>query len=276
MIIHSDFDQIIDRDYCGRILKGDYSEGLKRRVSEYIACYRAFEKAGNPAIPYISAWEEAGKEIWYEFVSTRFTKLLQCDSSKVAEFFQKSVLDRRIYKYPDADKDIEKEVMSRNELDSARKMLREDVKKAGTIDAVYKISLEENRIMWLKDLATVEAYEQDGIYLSRGCLTVVTKEMRAEEERVNRERIQALLETAGAVCHELNQPIQSILSYCETMLMETAEDDSMNKRFKKIMDQTRRMGDITKKLARITKYETKDYVQGVRIVDIDKSSQEEC
>jgi C4-dicarboxylate-specific signal transduction histidine kinase len=276
MIIHSDFDQIIDRDYCGRILRGDYSERLKRRVSEYIACYRAFEKAGNPAIPYISAWEEAGKEIWYEFVSTRFTKLLQCDSSKVAEFFQRSVLDRRIYKYPDADKDIEKEVISRNELDSARKMLREDVKKAGTIDAVYKISLEENRIIWLKDLATVEAYEQDGIYLSRGCLTVVTKEMRAEEERVNRERVQALLETAGAVCHELNQPIQSILSYCETMLMETAKDDPMNERFKKIMDQTRRMGDITKKLARITKYETKDYVQGVRIVDIDKSSQEEC
>jgi hypothetical protein len=83
--------------------------------------------------------------------------------------------------------------MSRSELDSARKVLREDVKKAEIIDAVYKISLKENTIMWLKDLATVEAYEQDGVYLSRGCLTVVTKEMRAEEERVNRERIQALL-----------------------------------------------------------------------------------
>ena len=45
--------------------------------------------------------------------------------------------------------------------------------------------------------------------------------------------------------------------------------------FKKIMDQTRRMGDITKKLMGITKYETKDYVQGVKIVDIEKSSQKE-
>jgi C4-dicarboxylate-specific signal transduction histidine kinase len=275
MIIHRDFDQVVDKDYCGRILKGNYSVDIKRRVSEYISCYRAFEKAGNPAIPYISAWEEAGKEIWYEFVSRRFTRLLQCDSSKVAEFFQNSVLDRRIYKYPDADKDIEKEVMSRSELDSARKMLREDVKKAGTIDAVYKVSLKENKIMWLKDLATVEAYEKEGIYLSRGCLTVVTKEMRAEEERVNRERLQALLETAGAVCHELNQPIQSILSYCETTLMETEKDDPTRERFEKIMDQTRRMGDITRKLMRITKYETKDYVHGVRIVDIDKSSQQE-
>jgi hypothetical protein len=41
------------------------------------------------------------------------------------------------------------------------------------------------------------------------------------------------------------------------------------------MEQTRRMGDITKKLMRITKYETKDYVQGVKIVDIEKSSQKE-
>jgi signal transduction histidine kinase len=275
MTTQRDFDQVIDGDYCGRILKGSYSTDLKRRVSEYIACYRVFEKAGNPAIPYISAWEEAGKEIWYEYVSSSFTRLLQCDPSKVAEFFQKSVLDRRIYKYPDADKDIEKQVMSRNELDGARKALREDVKNAGTIDAVYKISLGQNRIMWLKDLATVEAYEQEEIYLSRGCLTVVTMEMRAEEERVNRERFQALLETAGAVCHELNQPIQSILSYCETILRETEKGDPMSEKFKKIMDQTRRMGDITRKLTGITKYETKDYVEGVRIVDIDKSSREE-
>ncbi|MBW2035827.1 MAG: hypothetical protein JRI94_20085 [Deltaproteobacteria bacterium] len=153
--------------------------------------------------------------------------------------------------------------------------MREDVKKAGTIDAVYKISLEEDRIMWLKDLATVEAYEQEGIYLSRGCLTVVTKEMRAEEERVKRENLQVLLETAGAVCHELNQPIQSVSSYCEIMLMEAEKNDPLCERLKKIVEQTRRMGDITKKLMRITKYETKDYVQGVKIVDIEKSSQKE-
>lgn len=275
MTIHHDFDQIIDRDYCGRILKGNYSMDLKRRVSDYITCYLAFEKTGNPAIPYISAWEEPGKEIWYEFVSRRFTQLFQCEPSKVAEFFQNSIIDRRIYKYPDADEEIKKEVLSRRELDSARKILREDVKKAGTIDAVYKISLEENRIMWLKDLATVEAYEQEGIYLSRGCLTVVTKEMRAEEERVKRESLQVLLETAGAVCHELNQPIQSVSSYCEIMLMEAEKNDPLCERLKKIMEQTRRMGDITKKLMRITKYETKDYVQGVKIVDIEKSSQKE-
>ncbi len=275
MTNHDSFDQFMDNDYCGRILRGGYSEDLKSRVSEYITCYRDFEKAGNPAIPYISAWEEAGKEIWYEFVSRRFTDLLQCEPSEVAVAFQNSVLDRRVYKYPHAEKDIEKEIMSRSELESARKMLREDVKKAGTIDAVYKISLEEDRILWLKDLATVEAYRNDGIYLSRGCLTVVTKEMRAEEERVNREKLQALLETAGAVCHELNQPIQSVLSYCETTLMEIEGDDPIGKRFKKIMDQTRRMGNITRKLTRITKYETKDYLEGVKIVDIDKSSQED-
>lgn len=274
MTMHNDFDKVVDRDYCGRILNGNYSRDLKRRVSEYISCYRAFEKAGNPAIPYISAWKEGEKEIWYEFVSRHFTELLQCDPSNVAECFQNSILDRRIYKYPAADEAIEKEVMSRSELDSARKMLRDDVKKGRTIDAVYKISLEKDSIMWLKDLATVEAYEQDGIYLSRGCLTVVTKEMRAEEERVNKEKLQALLETAGAVCHELNQPIQSILSYCETILMETGEENLMSERFKKIMGQARRMGDITRKLTSITKYETKDYVQGVRIVDIDRSSRE--
>lgn len=273
MTINRELEQVVDKNYCGRILKGNYSLDLKRRVAGYIACYRAFENAGNPAIPYISAWKDAEKEIWYEFVSKHFIRLLRCDASNVAEAFQNSVLDRRIYRYPETDRDIEKEVLSRKELDSSRTMLREDVKKAGTIDAVYKISLEADRIIWLKDLATVESYKQEGIYLSRGCLTIVTKEMKAEEERVNKERLQTLLETAGAVCHELNQPIQSILSYCETMLMETEKEDPIREKFQRIMSQIRRMGDITSKLTRITKYETKDYVQGVKIIDIDKSSQ---
>ena len=42
------------------------------------------------------------------------------------------------------------------------------------------------------------------------------------------------------------------------------------------MEQARRMGGITKKLRSVTKYETKPYVHGVRIVDIDKSSGDEA
>jgi hypothetical protein len=40
----------------------------------------------------------------------------------------------------------------------------------------------------------------------------------------------------------------------------------------KIHNQIKKMNDITDKLSRIKKYEAMDYVAGIRIVDIEKSS----
>jgi His Kinase A (phospho-acceptor) domain len=267
-----DFSSVNDRDYCGRILKGNYSKELKKRVAEYINCYRLFDKTGNPSIIYLSAWEVDKKEIWYEFVGRRFLELLKCKSFEVAQVFRNCILDRRVYKYIGEDEDIEKEVRSRRQLDCVRKELREDVKEKGITDAVYKISLEKDSVIWLKDLAAVETYAKDGVYLSLGCLNIVTKEMRAEEERLERERLQVLLEMAGAVCHEMNQPLQGVYGYSQSLLMNMSKNDQQYEKIQKIIELIIRMGKITGKLRGITKYETKDYVQGIKIVDIDKSS----
>jgi PAS domain S-box-containing protein len=95
---------------------------------------------------------------------------------------------------------------------------------------------------------------------------------QAEAERLEREKVQAVLETAGAVCHEMNQPLQGVTTLSETLLMNQDEDEDWANQIRRIIDLTGRMGAITKKLMRITKYETKDYIQGVRIIDLDKSS----
>ncbi len=268
------FDGIINGDYCGQILVGDYSSDLKKHVAAYISCYQAFDKTGNPAISYISAWKEGENEIWYEFVSRQFTKLLGCKPSEVALIFRDSIVDRRIYKYQGMDEDIEREIRSKKELDGKRKRLREDVTEKGVTDAVYKISLNNENVMWLKDLATVETHEQDNIHISLGCLTAVTKEMRAEEERLKREKLQVLLEMAGAVCHELNQPMQAISSYAELFLTGISENNPLYEKTEAIREQIQRMGRITQKVMRITRYETMDYVDDVQIIDIDKASHE--
>ena len=267
--------RILAREYCGLILQGNYSIGLKKQLAEYISSYRAFEKTGNPAILYISAWKEKENEIWYEFVSKRFTSLLACEPSEVADVFREGIVDRRVYKYVDTDADIKREIFSRNRLITSRRKLREDVKKMGIIDAVYKISLEDNRIMWLKDLATVETYSKDEICLCLGYLTVVSKEMKAEEERLEKERLQVSLEMAGAICDELNQPLQNISTHSEIVLMHLSKDDPHYEKVRQIVEQTKKMGAITRKLMGITKYKTKDYVKGVKIVDLDESSEED-
>ena len=95
---------------------------------------------------------------------------------------------------------------------------------------------------------------------------------RSESERIYREKLQAVLETAGAICHELNQPMMAISGHTE-LLMETLDSgDPVYQKIEKIKSQVERMSAITQKLMGITRYETKDYVQGERIVDIEKSS----
>ena len=78
---------------------------------------------------------------------------------------------------------------------------------------------------------------------------------------------------AGAVCHELNQPLQVVVTYSQLLMEDTSEDDVVQGKVEKIKAQTDRMRELTKKLMRITRYETMDYLfEGESIIDIDKAA----
>ncbi|MCK5437246.1 MAG: GGDEF domain-containing protein [Desulfobulbaceae bacterium] len=168
---------VLSSEYIGNILSGNYSAELKNRVAECIAAFRSFDKTGPPVIPYISAWQENEKQIWYEYVGGKFPLLLDCSVSEIAQVFRESVIDRRVYKYQDVDDRIKEVVIPHNELGGHRKDLRAEGKKSGAVDAVYKLAVPYDKIVWLKDQANVEKFEQDNICISLGCLTVVTMEM---------------------------------------------------------------------------------------------------
>ena len=98
---------------------------------------------------------------------------------------------------------------------------------------------------------------------------------REQAERLKAEKLQAVLETAGAVCHELNQPMMAISGYSELLLLKQAEDNPLYESLTKIIEQIERMGQITQKLMKITRYETKSYGKGKKIIDLEKSSFEQ-
>lgn len=261
--------------YYGRILNSAYSPNLKERVNRYIRSFKAFEDTGVPAIPYISAWKESDREIWYEFVGRGLTTLLNCKPTEVAAVLRASVIDRHNYRIDQKTPQIRKQSFDRATLNRNRHRLREEGRDRGFVDAVYKLDVGNSKMIWLKDIAVIETNHVDGICLSLGSLTVVTKEMRAEEERLARERLEVSLQMAGAVCHELNQPLQTLSGTVETILLNLPNDDPYYDQVEKIMNFARQMGKITGKLMRITKYETKDYVQGIKIVDIDRAAGED-
>ena len=115
----------------------------------------------------------------------------------------------------------------------------------------------------------VKPFESRSLMVS---IEIALHRHRSESERIYREKLQAVLETAGAICHELNQPMMAISGHTELLMDTLDQDDPVYAKIVKIKSQVERMGTITQKLMGITRYETKDYVQGERIVDIEKSS----
>jgi len=99
----------------------------------------------------------------------------------------------------------------------------------------------------------------------------IVRRFRAEEELRQSEKLRGVIEMAGAVCHELNQPLQAISGYSELILMDLEDGKSPHDDIKSIKKQIDRMRDITKKLMNITRYETTDYLNG-KIIDIDKAT----
>ena len=85
-----------------------------------------------------------------------------------------------------------------------------------------------------------------------------------------REKLETAIEVSGAICHEMNQPLQSILGYSELI---TLDDDFENvkRMVKKVFEQSEILGQLTKKLMSIKEYKTKPYLER-NILDIDKSS----
>jgi sigma-B regulation protein RsbU (phosphoserine phosphatase) len=93
-----------------------------------------------------------------------------------------------------------------------------------------------------------------------------------QSELMQREKLRGVLEMAGATCHEFNQPLQLISGYSELLLRQISEDNQLHGQLLKILDAIDIMVRVTRKLQMITRYETREYIEGSRIIDIDKAS----
>ncbi|MCK5614962.1 PAS domain S-box protein [Candidatus Pacearchaeota archaeon] len=100
----------------------------------------------------------------------------------------------------------------------------------------------------------------------------ITDRKRAETERLQKEKLQGIVELAGAVCHELNQPLQAISGISYLLMMDIDEDSPIYENIQAINKRVNKMGEITRKLMLVTQYKTKDYLKG-KIIDIDKASE---
>lgn len=100
----------------------------------------------------------------------------------------------------------------------------------------------------------------------------ISERKKAEEERIRMEKLQGVIEMAGAAAHELNQPLQVIAGYSELLSLDK---ESLTKYIQKITSEVKRMAMIIKSLTQITRYETMDYTTDMKIIDIRKASSQD-
>jgi hypothetical protein len=94
----------------------------------------------------------------------------------------------------------------------------------------------------------------------------------AQEQLEIQERQAMVAQLAGAAAHELNQPLTSIIGYGQLVERQSEPDAPHIRAVKIIVREASRMADIVRQIGRITRYETKEYVAGASIMDLERSA----
>ena len=98
---------------------------------------------------------------------------------------------------------------------------------------------------------------------------------RAQEELRSREKQAIVAELAGTAAHELNQPLTSVIGYAELLRRNLHETPHLCNAAGVIIGESERMAEIVRKIGRITRWETKEYVGATKILDLEKATSDQ-
>ena len=106
-----------------------------------------------------------------------------------------------------------------------------------------------------------------------------TKRLQDEQRRYHQtqlelahaNRIATLGQLSASIAHELNQPLTSILGYAELAMRKVPADSPATPSLRTMIAEAERMAEIVRKIGKITRYETKSYVGGAKIVDLERA-----
>lgn len=93
----------------------------------------------------------------------------------------------------------------------------------------------------------------------------VVREMAAEVER---SRLRTAIEMAGAVAHEIRQPLTVLVTYFDLLKHKFAGDPELVKELGMMSMQCRRIDAMIEKMLNITEYRSRAYVGDIRITDL--------
>jgi|JI10StandDraft_1071094.scaffolds.fasta_scaffold06402_7 PAS domain S-box-containing protein len=115
-----------------------------------------------------------------------------------------------------------------------------------------------------------------GLFIDlRDRLNLERKLTDVEARLLESEKNAVIVALAGTTAHELNQPLTSVTGYAELLKRKLKGDDPATRYVDIIYREAERMAEIVRKIGKITRYETTNYVGNAQIVDLDKASSHE-
>jgi len=134
----------------------------------------------------------------------------------------------------------------------------------------FLIDDKEGNPKWIMETATSIQYR--GRRAAMCYFMDISNAKQAEKERLDKEKLFSVLEIAGAVGHELNNPLQVVLTSTEKLAPALDANQRQILLYKLLKKNVERMQDIINKFQNITQYATKTYVGGKKIIDIDAAA----
>jgi DNA-binding response OmpR family regulator len=97
----------------------------------------------------------------------------------------------------------------------------------------------------------------------------------AEQDLVRAERLAAVGEMTVTLHHEINNPLMAAFADVELLLNDTgASPETLKQGLEDIREALRRIRDIVQRIGKLRELRSKDYLQGVRMLDLERKDQE--
>lgn len=118
-----------------------------------------------------------------------------------------------------------------------------------------------------KEIENIEAIARANRELRKSNRQIIEQQKSVIEE----ERLKVLLQMAGAISHELNQPLMALMGNIELLRLSGDDPEKWGEGLDKIEEAGNRIADIVKKIETIRRDQVKPYAGGDAIIDFDQS-----
>jgi len=139
---------------------------------------------------------------------------------------------------------------------------------AGLVEGYTNLSADEELFEALS--------QQIGIAFTKASLWRDRISGEIQEDLIKSERLNAIVETAVTINHEINNPLAAVLGYAQLLLSrpENLDQDTIDK-LRKIETGALRIKEVTNRLLKIVEPVVVKYAGDIRMVDLEQSKTEE-